>query len=168
MPSRFISGLATAYLRLDVWLLRKRQAVMSVATGFFSNVLTVEEQSAVTIRVYETAFPREGRRELRDWEKDWFERRLPPSPARILVGAAGMGPQVIHLTKRGYVVDAFDPAAAAATACAALGAEIVAECRYEDFANAVLEGRQTVGALATQRYDAIILGLGSFSHLLDP
>ena len=168
MPLRFLSRLATAYLRLDIWLLRMRQAGVSVATGFFSNVLTIDEQSDVSIRVYETAFGREGRRELRDWEKDWFERRLPAAPARILVGAAGMGPEVIHLTKLGYVVDAFDPSSTASSACATVGAEIVAECRYEDLSSAVLDGAQILRGLATQHYDAAILGLGSFSHLLDP
>lgn len=166
MPSRFLTRLATAYFRLDVWLLRMRHASTSVAAGFFSNLLTAEEQNAASVRVYETAFRSETCRELRDWEKAWFECRLPAAPARVLVGAAGLGPEVSHLVKLGYNVDAFDPSPAAAAACAELGAGIALVCRYEDLAAAVLDSGRLATEFAKQHYDAIILGLGSLSHLL--
>lgn len=167
MPSRFLTSLATAYFRLDVWFLRLREASTSLAAGFFSSLLTTEEQNAASVRLYETAFRNQTCRELRDWERAWFKSRLPPAPARVLVGAAGLGPEVSHLVALGYTVDAFDPSPSAAAACTEIGAGIALVCCYQDLAAAVLDGGKIATEIAKQRYDAIILGLGSLSHLLD-
>lgn len=169
MVSHLLRGLTRAYLRADAGFVGVRQAALEAAGGFFASALTMEEQSAVSIGVYDAAFGRLPRRGLADWEKSWFARRLPAPPARVLVGAAGLGPEVLHLVEGGYAVDALEPARGAGSACAALGAESVIAARYEDLARAVLDGSEgPASALAKQRYDAVIIGWGSLSHVLDP
>jgi hypothetical protein len=81
MLSSILRGLATGYLRVDGGLERLRYAALGVAGGFFSAALSPEEQSAVSVRVYERTFRKSPRRTLTDWEKDWFARRL-PAPRR--------------------------------------------------------------------------------------
>ncbi len=169
MISHLLRGLTRAYLRADATVAGARQAALEAATGLFSSALTTEEQSAVSIAVYGAAFARQPRRGLFDWEKSWFARRLPAPPARVLVGAAGLGPEVLHLVEGGYAVDALEPARGAGSACAALGAETVIAARYEDLSCAVLDGSGGAASpLAKKRYDAVVIGWASLSHVLDP
>jgi hypothetical protein len=168
MLSSILRGLATGYLRVDGGLERLRHAALGVAGGFFSAALSPEEQSAVSVRVYERTFRKSPRRELTDWEKEWFARRLPAPPASVLVGAAGQGPEVAELVTRGYRVDALEPSPAGARASLAAGAETVLVARYEDLARAVLEGTSgPASGLAARRYDAVLLGWGSLSFVLE-
>lgn len=79
---------------------------------------------------------------------------------RVLVGAAGAGREVRIVEARGCEVTALEPSRALAALCRARapGARVI-EARYED----VAAGR----ALAAERFDAALLGLGSLSHVLD-
>jgi hypothetical protein len=162
------------YARADALLTRLQLAVQNVAGGFLGEALTLPEQSDLGVRLYGTRFrgtaapPR-----LSDWERAWFGRRLPPPPARLLVGAAGTGREARVLCDLGYRVDALEPAAGPARTCAqALGANSdVVVARYEDLSRSVLDAGAGAGAaaadvLAARRYDAILLGWGSLMHVL--
>lgn len=127
--------------------------------GFLGGVLSADEKSRLGVELYDAsdeyrASPRH------DWEDAWLRRWLPPAPARVLVGAAGAGREVIFLRGGRYEVTALEPSAALAGACraGAPGSRVI-EARYED----VAAGR----ALAGERFDAVLLGLGSLSHVLD-
>lgn len=154
--------------------------VQRVVWGFLGRALGTEEKSALGIAIYQTSDFR-GLRSL-TWEKDWYERRLPPPPARILVGACGSGPEVLHLLDRGYQVVGFDPAGdllERARARVAGRAELF-RLSYETFGSAVLDGAGNRGArngvgtgdgtggadLAVMRFDAALLGLASLNHVL--
>jgi hypothetical protein len=108
-------------------------------------------------------------RTLAEWERAWLARRLPPS-GRVLVGAAGVGPEVRWLVARGHAVDALEPSSVGAQACERVAAGgLVAQATYEELANAVLDGAPPgpLGLIAARSYDAVLLGWGSFAHVLD-
>src|SRR5262249_12057240 len=48
-------------------------------------------------------------RGLFEWEKDVVRDHFPPPPARVLVGAAGLGRESSALAEMGYSVTAFEP-----------------------------------------------------------
>ena len=114
--------------------------------------------------------PGDLKRPLHPWEERWFETRLPPPPARILITAAGAGREAAPLVARGYAVDAVEPGPRAVEACASrLGN--AGEARvgtHEELNAAVLDGADNeLSALASRRYDAVIIGWGSLSYVLD-
>jgi hypothetical protein len=158
--------------RGEAVLQRALGGLMRGAGGFLSEALTQEERDELGAALYDHAFAAAPRSGLFLWERDWFARRLPPAPARLLVGGAGDGREAVALQSLGYLVDAFDPAARAAAACAArLGARArVAACRYEDLSRAVLEPgdlASPAAPFASERYAAILLGWGSLTHVLE-
>ena len=50
-----------------------------------------------------------GDDKLFDWEREWLAADLPPPPAKILLGGAGSGREVLSLSAQGYEILAFDP-----------------------------------------------------------
>ncbi|MGZ4337985.1 MAG: class I SAM-dependent methyltransferase, partial [Gaiellaceae bacterium] len=137
--------------------------------AFMSAALTAAEKSDFGIRLYD-ASPAYRGTALLPWEPAWFSRRLPPAPARILVGACGAGREVLALTAAGYTVDAFEPARTLFRAARTRVADKARVCsfRYEDLSAAVLdETRNAATELASQRYDGVLLGWGSLTHVLD-
>jgi SAM-dependent methyltransferase len=121
--------------------------------------LSPDERRAVTIAVYDGS-PFYDDTALDGWEAAWFERDLPPAPARVLVGACGTGREVAALVARGYAVDGFDPAATPlALARKRLPGARFADLAYEDVARDGLPA-------GWGPYDAVLLGAGSFSHLV--
>jgi len=167
--SRLLSAAVYGYARADVLAERALQSARQCATGVLHEALTVDEKVAVGVRLYSASPAGEDRTTLFDWERRWFERRLPAAPARILVGAAGAGREAVALVKMGYRVDAFEPAVRPAARCAQRlgdGAEVVA-ARFEDLSRAVLDGDGDLW-VARRRYDAVLLGWGGLTHVLDP
>lgn len=132
------------------------RALGDVVEGLALEALSDEELHTLTSARY--ARSRSARRELFDWERTWFERDLPPPPARVLVGGAGHGRELAWLDRRGYEIVAFDPACPSAR---------VHELGYEDFVAPTSRARAT--ALGTIRggapYDAVIFGWGSYTHV---
>jgi hypothetical protein len=134
-----------------------------------SQALTPSEKSDLGIRIYD-ASPANRSLAMMPWEEAWLARRLPAPPARILVGACGAGRELQALASRGYTVDAFEPAPSLARdARARLGDRArVFVFRYEELSAALLDGRDgPAAALAGERYDAVLLGWGSLTHVLD-
>lgn len=105
------------------------------------------------------------------WEARAIARHFPPSPARILIGAAGGGREALALAEQGYAVTAFEPARRLATSMRQqigssyqLGAFVG---RYEDlpFVETLDEPRQRADLRTLGPFDAVILGWASLSHL---
>ncbi len=151
--------------------MRMHLSAQRVFAGLCAEALTVDEKSALTVRIYDS-FPdyRSVGDTLYVWEEPWFASRLPPPPARVLVGACGTGREAIALAERGYRVDAVEPAP-----------EFVVESRrrlgtrgqvfrasYEQLSALVLDEADGGQPLQRARYDAVILGSGSLTHVLDP
>jgi hypothetical protein len=139
------------------------------ADGFLGEALTVAEMERVTLALYDldtNTYRADGG--LRDWESEWYADCLPPPPARLLVPAAGSGREVAALIELGYSVDCFEPVTDFAARCAdvnPVGTTLVAD--YADFCRAVLEdGAGPAATLRDRTYDAVVLGWGSFTHVL--
>jgi SAM-dependent methyltransferase len=138
--------------------------------GICSEALTLDEKSWLTVRIYDShPVYFEVGNDLYSWEEPWFSRRLPAPPAKVLIGACGTGREAIALAARGYRVDALEPAP-----------EFVEESRrrlgdrghvyklsYEQLSDAVLDRRVAVDGAPTGTYDAVVLGSGSLTHVLD-
>ena len=105
---------------------------------------------------------------LHSWEESAIAAHFPAPPARILVGAAGGGREAFALVERGYVVAAFEPSPLAdrmSAACDAGGRVEAYRGRYEDLPIVRTTTGQEVDLSRATRFDAGILGWGSFSHL---
>lgn len=153
------------------FLMRLLGSLQRLSGALFSQALTIEERSQLTVRIYDF-YPgyKDVGNSLYAWEKTWFQRRLRRPPGRILVGACGTGREAVALVKEGFEVDAFEPAPefVAETRRRLAGRARVGQFTYEDLSGAVLDG---AGALDQEfhreRYDAILLGCGSLTHVLD-
>jgi hypothetical protein len=152
------------------WLTKQQRRLHNVLEGLTLTALDDSGQSALTIRRFDREAGYNPGASF-DWEDRWFAASLPPPPARVLLGGAGSGREVAKLAALGYRVAAFDPA----PHFARLGQALVAEGRCEAF----LEGsyqqlwsddpagrafRRRLDELAP--FDAVILGWGSYTHVL--
>jgi hypothetical protein len=107
--------------------------------------------------------------ELFPWEARAIERYFPRPPARILIGGVGGGREAFALARRGYQVVAFEP-------CEALRAAMITSlelpvelygARYDDLPllPPVTPGAPAANLEQLGRFDAAIMGWGSFAHL---
>jgi len=134
-----------------------------------NGLLRDDEKEALSIDLYDASFrPDNDHDGLYEWEQQWFERRLPAPPASILIGAAGAGREASALLKLGYRVQAFEPSTSAFRLCQLeLGSESVDQASYEDLIATVLRGKSARLRLASEAtFDAVLLGWGSFGHVL--
>jgi 2-polyprenyl-3-methyl-5-hydroxy-6-metoxy-1,4-benzoquinol methylase len=94
------------------------------------------------------------------FEEEAVREKFPKPPARILVGGAGGGREPLALAEMGYEVVAFDPTRPLITALARQAPPNVSALpgSYEEMDELFGEG---------ERFDAAIVGWGSFSHLRD-
>ena len=152
------------------YVLRRIEASVDVWTGAILNaVLRDTEKEALSIDLYDASFrPDNDHDGLYEWEQQWFERRLPSPPASILIGAAGSGREASALRELGYHVHAFEPSASAFRLCQSkFGSEFVDQASYKDLVATALRGKSTRLRLASEaRFDAVLLGWGSFGHVL--
>jgi SAM-dependent methyltransferase len=132
--------------------------------------LDVEEKEELSIALYDEAFnPDNDFPGLYPWENTWLARRLPPPPARLLVGAAGSGREAVALEGLGYTVIALEPSKRAAAHCERQlqGESTVIRGSYRELIAVVLDGVSSRLTLTpSDRFDAIVLGWGSFGHVL--
>ena len=161
------------YVYLDTALVRLQSRLRRSVAGLLSEALSVDEQRDLLIGMYD----RDRRKwvdqctELHAWELPWFDRRLPPAPSRVLVAGAGAGREAAALVAAGYAVDCLEPAPYLAQRCGEVigAAGDVVAATHEQFAHAVLERSGTaLCPIADRTYDAVLLGWGSFSHVLLP
>jgi hypothetical protein len=112
---------------------------------------------------------------LFDWERSAVEAFFPRAPARVLVGGAGAGREMLALAALGYRVAVFEPSPPlhAALARHAAGLDPPVEAVRGDYETlvAAVESRaerepgSALDELASARYDAVLLGFGSISHV---
>jgi hypothetical protein len=158
-----------AYVRASAGVRRWLDRGDHLAGAFLSRALTSAEKSELGIRIYDASTYYRGV-ELRPWEQAWLARDLPPAPAHLLVGGCGAGRELVWLAAAGYALDAFEPAVhMTRQARQRLGDRArIQSFRYEDLSAAVLDGRDSPAAtIATERYDAVLLGWGSLTHVLE-
>jgi hypothetical protein len=120
--------------------------------------------------------PESSDRELHGWERAAIDDCFPPPPARLLVGGAGAGREVLALAARGYCVAGFEPsiplydvlcrrvkdAGVEALALGRGGYEELLEVMRMPEGQRSLEGE--LGAIVSAApYDGVILGWGSVS-----
>lgn len=157
-----------AAARLDRALQRSRLAGTRALGALLANALEADEMSALTIALYGLYPVRASAAGLDDWESDWYADCLPPAPARLLVTAAGTGREVVALRAMGYAVDAFEPAPGQAAMIAHGPGDLVLDATYDDLVRAARGDASSPAAeIVARRYDAVILGWGSFTHLLE-
>jgi len=150
---------------------RLHNSAQRMFSGLAAQALTTAEKSQLTVRIYD-AWPDylQVGDTLYAWEEPWFRSRLPPAPARVLVGATGTGREAVALATRGYRVDAIEPAPAfVAESRRRLGDRgRVYRASYEQLSTLVLDESARDHPLRRARYDAVILGSGSLTHVLEP
>jgi hypothetical protein len=111
------------------------------------------------------------RRGLFAWEERAIATYFPRPPARVLIGGAGGGREVLALVEKGYEVTAFEPSAPLAAAMSCHFAErsnIKAyRARYEDMPH-LFPARPDAPSTTLEagpHFGAAVLGWGSYSHL---
>jgi hypothetical protein len=162
-----LGGGLLAAARLEHAAARGRDRRRAFLNGLVSEALDTAELETLTVRLYERAPGRYGSQLLTDWESAMFAGALPSPPARILVTAAGSGREVRALVERDYEVDALEPVPVMAATCAAIpGVGAVWTATHDDLIDAVERRSGPVAELADQRFDAVIVGWGSFTHVL--
>jgi hypothetical protein len=111
------------------------------------------------------------RTHLFPWEEQAMAAFFPPPPARILIGGAGGGREAFALARRGYTVVAFERSRQPVLTMATHGPEdlpLEVYCAgYEDLPtlHPVRPDQPVVDLTALPRFDAAIVGWGSFTHL---
>lgn len=134
-----------------------------------------EDRAALTATVYadQAAYLPGGLRfqgGLFTWERRALDSPLFPRAGRVLLGAAGAGRELQALLDRGFSVVAFDPCVPfvhAARALASADKATVVEASYADLVRAASGRGGPLGFLgAAPPFDAILLGWGSFSHVM--
>jgi hypothetical protein len=161
------------YARLEHRVSRLNNACLHAAEALLSQALSPAEKTELTVHLYEIMGQRQTRRDqLFQWEEAWYRLQLPAAPADVLLGGAGDGREARWLTQQGYRVFAFEPAPhALAKLRASVGARgLAVSGSYTDLCRAALQRDpiRPLSALCARRYDAVILGWGSFSHVFGP
>jgi hypothetical protein len=165
--SRILGNLTLAAVRADRAFMLGRERGRSFLRGLATEALTADELENVMVRFYTRGPRRFSGSALKDWESLMLDRWLPKPPARVLVTAAGSGREARALIARGYAVDALEPVPGMAAACAAVpGIGVVVQATHEDLARAVGGGGGPAAPLSDRRYDAVLVGWGSFPHVL--
>jgi len=173
VPSTRLPWWARALIALDERVDELRDAERQLRDELFFLLTRDADREALTIALYDrrTAYLPQSRQYdgLHEWEVRFLRNPHFPHRGRILLGAAGGGRELRALTRLGYEVDAFEPApallAGARTVISAPGRGRVELGSYRTF----VEGARGEGPLAEMlrgaRYDAVVLGWGSFSHV---
>lgn len=154
------------------FLLRLTESAQRMFGGVCAESLNIKEKSALTVRIYD-AYPDyfSVGDKLYEWEEPWFGARLPAPPARVLVGACGTGREAVALANLGYQVDALEPARHFVEESRRRLGEHghVYQLSYEQLSSIVLDGKNlSDGDFRPVHYDAVVLGSGSLTHVLDP
>lgn len=157
MPS-LLERLALAWGTAHMQAERALEATSAALGGALSEALDDAEQARLGVRLYGRS-PHARSAGLFAWEEAFFARVLPPPPARILVGAAGAGRETTELLARGYEVLAYEPAPELVRRLEAVAPQARPfRATHESFAD---------HAARHGRFDAVVVGWLSLSHVLD-
>ena len=166
---RLLRNCALQSRRVQGRIRQLEDAVTRWTGDLLDRALHDSEKQALSIDLYDASFdPKNDHDGLYAWEERWFERRLPSQPASILIGAAGAGREAVALQRLGYEVHAFEPSRSAYQLCReTLGERHVHQASYQDLIESTLQGKTTRLELPSDaRFDAVLLGWGSFGHVL--
>lgn len=135
--------------------------------------LSPERRERVTAALYgaQRTYAPGGRRfeaGLFDWERELYASpEFPRPPARVLIGGAGGGREVVALRALGYGVHAFEPSSALSSAGSVATGGAIIPAGYDDFVSAANGESNALSETLRAGFDAIILGWGSYVHVLD-
>lgn len=170
-----IPGWARVALSIDDSVRMLSRVVSLVLHELVLAYIPPERRGSVTTAIYDrqrSYAPGGGlfTRGLFDWERRVIGTLpFPQPPARILLGGAGGGREIVPLRDLGYEVWAFEPSKElVASGRAVIGADGGAHLIEGDYADLVRASHGTatrLSSLAGQRYDGVILGWGSLSHV---
>jgi hypothetical protein len=159
-----------AFARVDQLVRRGMDAARRGLGAMLVEAMTADELRLLSPHLYGSIMtPASAQQGLWDWEARWFAERLPAPPARIFMGGAGAGRDSLPLLERGYEIDGLEPAESlCATLATVLGpARLAVRASYEELSAAILDGAGgPAAAFVGRRYDAVVLGWGSLTHVL--
>lgn len=167
LPIRLLATLLEA-LELAARFLRRR--IHEFRIGLLTEALSDEERHLVSIDAYHDSLePEKADHGLHDWEETWFAAELPPAPATLLLAAAGSGREAVALETLGYTVDVLEPASRPVRTCRQRLPETsrVVQADFTQLAASVLEARHSPASNLATGYDAVILGWGGLTHVLN-
>ena len=156
---------ASGYGRIHGALVVRLGVASGALETFLWQALTLEEKASLALEMYGHRST-VGPVRLYPWEEHWYRCELPPAPAHILVGGAGSGREMLALLAAGYTVSGFEPAV---SLCESARRQLPGHVQfwrlsYEGLIAAPVDAPPARYA----PYDAVLLGWGSFSHVLDP
>lgn len=103
---------------------------------------------------------------LFEWEKKAINSFFPQPPAKIFVGGAGAGRELITLSSQGYYLTGIEPIKSSAVcAISSIPKEKLLAFLVSSYETLVNGKPNEIEEYAP--YDAVILGWGSFTHILD-
>jgi hypothetical protein len=106
---------------------------------------------------------------LHDWEAAALDGPPFPRTGRVLLGGAGSGRELRALLDRGFTVTAFEPSSLWTSARSIGGsAATVLRGSYDDLVRAVTKHEGPLRTIGDERFDLIVLGWGSLSHIINP
>lgn len=153
-----LTRLARLHARASVLAHRGLAATDGFVAGVLDGALSIEDKSRLGVDLYDAAPHYREAGALFGWEEKWFDLRLKRAE-RVLVGACGAGREVRALIDRGHLVSGFEPAPSLLRLAESRAPDAeLWEDTYESWARAARPGH----------YDAVVLGWGSISHVLDP
>lgn len=161
IPQRALRMVLTAGLLSTRVVQSRIERVGEFLGGVAAAGLDNEQLDRLTHVLYDRSRPSQGGG-LFDWERDWFREDLPEAPARLLVGGAGSGREVLPLRERGYDIVAFDPAGSHVELCPGglVGSFADLVNRDDTHKRGFLDFIESRAP-----YDGVILGWGSFTHV---
>ncbi|MDB4932974.1 MAG: hypothetical protein JWM10_5458 [Myxococcaceae bacterium] len=167
---------ARALLLVDRAVLSTVRLAALVRTELLLAGLSTSEREAVNAAVFsaEDTYAPGGpafAQGLFAWERETLATAPFPAAGRVLLGGAGGGRELAGLCALGYDVVAFEPAPALSDALATVAAQHpgarALRGAYADLVLAVGGGGGPLAALVGERYDGVVLGWASLSHLTD-
>ncbi len=159
-------------LRITDALRRRLEQLAKIIEAAALAGLSKEALHRLTVAIYDRKGVFRTDKGLFVWEQEWFAADLPRPPAKLLVGGAGSGREIVTLTAAGYQILAFDPApqfVRHARGLAHLGSTDFIEASYEDlvFGDTMRAGKLRTAIERFGVFDAVIFGWGSFTHIMD-
>ncbi len=167
---RILAAAAVTNARISQALFRAIAALGDMLIGVMETSLDTPEKEHLTLRLYDMASEQYAvSGGLFPWEASWYGEVLPPPPAKILLTAAGSGREAAALMRSGYTVDAAEPVDKFVTECAGLqGIGDFFKADHDAIVRGFLDGTGPAAALRGRTYDAVIIGWGSFAHIINP
>jgi hypothetical protein len=105
---------------------------------------------------------------LHDWEAAALDAAPFPRAGHLLLGGAGGGRELRPILERGFTVTAFEPSQLWRAAREVGGTRArVMQGSYSDLVRAVTEHEGPLRSIADERFDGIVLGWGSLTHVID-